>query len=280
MKPNEYNLPFYISKIFDRRIQKVRFKEIVLDREPPNSYEEIHYKDIYNSYIFLMNNYKSNIDISIFIKTYFLLTNKRISKKNAYKLVSSYYQYKDCNIVELMTFVLEELNKFIKFKKVEYSLLLINYFFKKIEGKEIEIFQSMFQSLKSMFNCKENLISSLIMIKRSLLYKKENNDYYEISKMEILDFFHINKNILKNKYLIKRLFLFGSFAENTHHNLSDLDLLVIFDDSITGIEQIVLSKKIKEYLEEKLKIPADVINFEYAITSMDFMSLNKILTIY
>ena len=36
----------------------------------------------------------------------------------------------------------------------------------------------------------------------------------------------------------------------------------------------------KEFIENKLKISTDVINFEYALKSMDFMSLNKILTIY
>ena len=65
-----------------------------------------------------------------------------------------------------------------------------------------------------------------------------------------------------------------------HHNHSDLDLLVIFNDSITNGEKVILIKKLEKYIEEKLKIPTDVINLEYAIASMDFMSLNRILTIY
>ncbi|MBR2138160.1 MAG: nucleotidyltransferase domain-containing protein [Bacilli bacterium] len=279
MNTNKYNLPFYIYKINNRRVQKVRFKDIVLDKEIPNSYEEAHYKEITDTYMFLMNNVKSNIDISLFIKSYFLLTNKRISKKNAFKLLEIYYLYKDCNIVELLLFLLEEISKQIRFRRNEYGLLIVNYFFKKYEDEEIEIYQSMFNSLRVMFSNKENIIAALLMLKRSLNYKSEQG-FINIKKEEILDFFHINKKEVKDRFLIKRLFLFGSFSENMNHNHSDLDLLVIFNDSITNGEKIILIKKLEKYIEEKLKIPTDVINFEYAITSMDFMSLNKILTIY
>ena len=41
MNTNKYNLPFYIYKINNRRVQKVRFKDIILDKEIPNSYEKI-----------------------------------------------------------------------------------------------------------------------------------------------------------------------------------------------------------------------------------------------
>lgn len=135
MNTNKYNLPFYIYKINNRRVQKVRFKDIVLDKEIPNSYEETHYKEIIDTYTYLMNNIKSIIDISLFVKSYFLLTNKRISKKNANKLVAIYYMYKDCNIVELLTFLLEEIDKLIRFRKLEFGLLIINYFFKRYEDR-------------------------------------------------------------------------------------------------------------------------------------------------
>lgn len=279
MHSNKYNLPFYIYKINNRRVQKVRFKDIVLDKETPNSYEEVHYKEIVDTYIYLMNNVKSNIDISLFIKSYFLLTNKRISKKNACNLLSAYYSYKDCNVIELLSFILEEINQLIHFRKLEYSLLLINYFFKRFENNEIEIYQSMFNSLKFMFSSKENTLSALLMLKRSLNYIKEQV-FINVKKEDILDFFHFNKISIKEFFLVKRLFLFGSFSENMQHSQSDLDLLVVFNDSIANSEKIMLSKKLKKYIEEKLKVPTDVINFEYAITSMDFMSLNQILTIY
>lgn len=279
MDNNVYNLPFYIYKIFHRKIQKVRFKDVVLDKKTLNYFEEIHFKEISDSYTFLLNHVKSPIDCSIFIKSYFLLTNKRMSKRNAYQFVSIYYQFKECKLIELLSFLLEKINEIIKLRKFEYCLLLINYFFKRYKDEEIEIYPSMFQSLKNMFASKENIIASLLLLKRSA-ESNEQKEKKDISKEEIMNFFHMNQIILKTKFLIKRLFLFGSFSEETYHNQSDLDLLVIFDGSITKGEKMSLNKKIKKYIEEKLKIQTDVIDFEYAITSMDFMSLNRILTIY
>lgn len=151
MRTSEYNLPFYILKIYNRKIQKVRFKEIILDKEMPNTQEEIHYKEIYDSYVYMMNNVNNKIDSSIFIKSYYLLTSRRLSKSNANTLVSIYYQYKDCNTVELLLYLLEQVNKIIRYKKLEYSILIINYFFKKFSEEEIEIYQSMFSILKQMF---------------------------------------------------------------------------------------------------------------------------------
>lgn len=280
MENNIYNLPFYISKINKRKLQKVRFKEIVLDLDVPTSYDEVHYKEIYDSYIYLMNNLKSNIDISFFIKSYFLLSNKRISKNTAYKILAIYYQYKDCDIVELLYLLLKEVNKYIRKYRLEYNLLLINYFFKRLENEEIIIYQSMLNLLKTMLRSSENIMIALLMFKKSVNNLNSNQYDNKLTKNEIIDFLNTNKSTLTKRFLIKNIFLFGSFAENTHHDKSDLDLLVIFNDSITKSEKIMLIKKMKEFIENKLKISTDVIDFENALKSMDFMSLNKILTIY
>lgn len=279
MRTSEYNLPFYILKIYNRKIQKVRFKEIILDKEMPNTQEEIHYKEIYDSYVYMMNNVNNKIDSSIFIKSYYLLTSRRLSKSNANTLVSIYYQYKDCNTVELLLYLLEQVNKIIRYKKLEYSILIINYFFKKFSEEEIEIYQSMFSSLKQMFKSQKYTINALLVLKRSLSFKEKNKSL-SITKECITDFFHLNKSMFMQKFFIKRLFLFGSFAEDTYHDESDLDLIVIFDDSITRNEKIILGKKLEKFIKEKLGIATDVINFEYAITSLDFISLNKMLTMY
>lgn len=279
MNANIYNIPFYIHKIRNRKIQKVRFKDIVLDKKAPNCKEEIRYKEISDSYLFLSQNIKSIIDANLFIKSYFLLTNKRISNKKAIKFVSIWYQYKECNIIEFLTFLLEEINKEIKYRKLEFTLLIVNYFFNKIENKEIIIYQSMFNELKNIFKSKENTISTLLMLKKSQNLNQINHSNY-LLKDDIINYFQSNRTYLKSKFMIKRLFLFGSYSEHTHHAKSDLDLLVIFNDSITSFDKIALIKQLKEYLEKYLKLSVDVINFEYAIASMDFMSLNKILTIY
>ena len=98
--------------------------------------------------------------------------------------------------------------------------------------------------------------------------------------MMILDFFEDNKKIIKEKFLIKRLFLFGSFAEGSQNFESDLDLLVIFEENVKSKDNGLLSKKFSTFVEDKLNISTDVVQFSYAISAMDYLSINKIITIY
>lgn len=231
MSKNNYNLPFYISKIYNRDTQKINFKNVVLDIKSPTTHEEIHYKEIRDSYTYLINNVNSYIDSNLFIKAYFLLTNRRLSKHKAERLVILYYQYKDCDLVELLLFLLQEIKIIIVYKKLEFSLLIINYFFKKIFNSEIELNNSFLKKIKNLLKKKEDTIYLLLALKRSLI-TNENIKTNNISKMMILDFFEDNKKIIKEKFLIKRLFLFGSFAEGSQNFESDLDLLVIFEENV------------------------------------------------
>ena len=279
MSKNNYNLPFYISKIYNRYTQKINFKNVVLDIKSPTTHEEIHYKEIRDSYTYLINNVNSYIDSNLFIKAYFLLTNRRLSKHKAERLVILYYQYKDCDLVELLLFLLQEIKIIIVYKKLEFSLLIINYFFKKIFNSEIELNNSFLKKIRNLLKKKEDTIYLLLALKRSLI-NNENIKTNNISKRMILDFFEDNKKIIKEKFLIKRLFLFGSFADGSQNFESDLDLLVIFEENVKSKDNGLLSKKFSTFVEDKLNISTDVVQFSYAISSMDYLSINKIITIY
>jgi len=53
-----------------------------------------------------------------------------------------------------------------------------------------------------------------------------------ISKNEILTRLKELKPILEKDYAVKKIGLFGSFADNSHHNNSDIDLLVELEKPI------------------------------------------------
>ena len=175
--------------------------------------------------------------------------------------------------------ILQEIKIIIVYKKLEFSLLIINYFFKKIFNSEIELNNSFLKKIKNLLKKKEDTIYLLLALKRSLI-TNENIKTNNISKMMILDFFEDNKKIIKEKFLIKRLFLFGSFAEGSQNFESDLDLLVIFEENVKSKDNGLLSKKFSTFVEDKLNISTDVVQFSYAISAMDYLSINKIITIY
>ncbi|MEM3374146.1 MAG: nucleotidyltransferase family protein [Candidatus Woesearchaeota archaeon] len=69
-----------------------------------------------------------------------------------------------------------------------------------------------------------------------------------------------NKNFLYEKYKIKKISIFGSYARHQQKKNSDLDLLVVFDENATLFDMISASN----FLEEKLKIKIDMVT-EYSL---------------
>lgn len=269
------NITFLIAKCMDSSVQKVKAKNIILNKEYPTNKSEYLIRSINDCRLFLQDNISYLIDRNLFIKSYFLLTGKKLSNKKAERLVYVYYQYKDEEdfIVELIY----ELNSVIKYKKVEYALLLLNYFFVRKNGYEIRIPQSKFKELKMMFKDKERISKNIEFIKS--VSKKIDRRNKRLSLNKIIKFFNMNKEQIINTYSIKNIFLFGSYAERTNNFYSDLDLLVIFNKEVMSMDAIDLRNKFICFLENKLDIDVDVLLFEDSIKVIDPMSLNKTIKI-
>ena len=269
------NITFLIAKCMDSSVQKVKAKNIILNKEYPTNKSEYLIRSINDCRLFLQDNILYLIDRNLFIKSYFLLTGKKLSNKKAERLVYVYYQYKDEEdfIVELIY----ELNSVIKYKKVEYALLLLNYFFVRKNGYEIRIPQSKFKELKMMFKDKERISKNIEFIKS--VSKKIDRRNKRLSLNKIIKFFNMNKEKIINTYSIKNIFLFGSYAERTNNFYSDLDLLVIFNKEVMSMDAIDLRNKFICFLENKLDIGVDVLLFEDSIKVIDPMSLNKTIKI-
>lgn len=269
------NITFLIAKCMDSSVQKVKAKNIILNKEYPTNKSEYLIRSINDCRLFLQDNISYLIDRNLFIKSYFLLTGKKLSNKKAERLVYVYYQYKDEEdfIVELIY----ELNGVIKYKKVEYALLLLNYFFVRKNGYEIRIPQSKFKELKMMFKDKEYISKNIEFIKS--VSKKIDRRNKRLSLNKIIKFFNMNKEKIINTYSIKNIFLFGSYAERTNNFYSDLDLLVIFNKEVMSMDAIDLRNKFICFLENKLDIGVDVLLFEDSIKVIDPMSLNKTIKI-
>ena len=75
------------------------------------------------------------------------------------------------------------------------------------------------------------------------------------------------------------MYLYGSFAKEKTLKTSDLDLLVIFDEKITNFEKKEKKQKLAEYLNQKLNIKIDLIEFTSAIENLDLNEMENIITL-
>ncbi|KKM17646.1 hypothetical protein LCGC14_1673670 [marine sediment metagenome] len=76
-----------------------------------------------------------------------------------------------------------------------------------------------------------------------------------LSKKEILTILTSLKNDLKKRFKVKQLGLFGSYVSDEYNEISDIDILVDFDDGADLFNFVGLSL----FLEEKFKCRVDVV---------------------
>lgn len=84
---------------------------------------------------------------------------------------------------------------------------------------------------------------------------------------------------LKLNFNISKLYLFGSFAKGTNNEDSDIDFLVILDDSLINIERLEQISLIKEYLSELFECSVDVLDFTFALRELGENEMEHIITL-
>ncbi|HNX77925.1 MAG TPA: nucleotidyltransferase domain-containing protein [Candidatus Rifleibacterium sp.] len=82
-----------------------------------------------------------------------------------------------------------------------------------------------------------------------------------MNKNEILKELKALKHGLKEQFHIEKLGIFGSYASNSAHPESDLDLLVEFEDELSNIYEI--KKELKALLEQKFGMKIDLAREKY-----------------
>ena len=75
------------------------------------------------------------------------------------------------------------------------------------------------------------------------------------SREEILNLLSQNKSNLENRFKVRRMALFGSYARGDQQSDSDVDILVDIDPSV-GLEFVTLA----EQIEQLLGLPVELVS--------------------
>jgi len=78
---------------------------------------------------------------------------------------------------------------------------------------------------------------------------------------QILDFLSQNKKLFRDKYHIRRIGLFGSYARGEQNNNSDLDLLIEFEENTQDLYELKL--QIKDFFKTRLGLEVDICREKY-----------------
>jgi uncharacterized protein len=77
-----------------------------------------------------------------------------------------------------------------------------------------------------------------------------------LSSIEIIKFLNEHKSYLRNHFYCSEIGLFGSFARNEQTDLSDIDILVVFEANAPNLFEIEI--ELKEYLKKQFNREIDI----------------------
>jgi uncharacterized protein len=93
---------------------------------------------------------------------------------------------------------------------------------------------------------------------------------------QILNFLAQNKKLLRDKYHIVRIGLFGSYARGEQNSDSDIDLLVEFEENTQELYDLKL--QIKDFFKASLGLEVDICREKYIKARIKSSILNE--TVY
>lgn len=180
------------------------------------------------------------------------------------KIINNFKNLKNNDIIYLATCFLKEIifNKPLNKYSDELAILIFNAIIKKAGFVPI-IFVNDYRAFIKRIIYKKITIYSLIDVLSSYedLSIKYDKKYDPLSKDDIVKIIKNNEKLLKQKYDVKKIWLYGSFVRNEANEFSDIDLYVDFFSNKTDEELI----EMQEYFVKLLKRDIDMLveNKEY-----------------
>ena len=272
-----YRFIEFTSKMLKLDLPHERIKMIVLDQYKAKSKMELSLKSFSDAYLYLNNNINQLFSKEIISKSYYLLANEILENEKINEILETYYKYYDEEDFYVMALMHLKILELVTTRKFEFAFMITNYIMLKRNKKTLIPYPYMYQSY---FNTiKNKQIQKLMLIFKDIEVPNDIvlNTYF--SKNDLLNEILKIKDELINRFNIYKMYLYGSFAKEKTLKTSDLDLLVIFNDKIVNFEKKEKKQKLAEYLNQKLNIKIDLIDFTSAIENLDLNEMENIITI-
>lgn len=231
-------------------------KQIFKNNIIPSSNQGYEFNKFLKLYKYLdKNKRKTLMDFSKFVRE-ILNTNINFDKFKNIKIKEITYK----KAIEILLYIYK-INKFEKYC-IEISLLILNRGLKNIKYIPIVFHHHQIDIIKKLIEqniSKESLdeILNKINTKTKHYLKK----YKRKNKKQIIKLLRKQK-LIYQKYKITRIWLFGSFSNNTSTKYSDIDLIVDIEKNKLEEVKQELNKKIKRMIDIHSENEVDVLNKE------------------
>ena len=154
--------------------------------------------------------------------------------------------------------------------KYVYSFVALNYviykFKKKLYRFSNSFFKKFFNNITTS-NYDNELIKDIYEELDKGITPDENyfDNLVEVTPNEIIKTLINNQEMIKGKFKIKELYLYGSFSKDSYRIDSDIDVAVIFEEDMSYSEKYDLTYKFKQYILFTFKRYGDVMEYNEII---------------
>ncbi len=273
-----YRFVEFLLKLVNYDLPHERFKNIILDNYKVESNEEKEVKQTANAYLYAMNNINQSFSKEIMQDIYYLLTHKQLNEKILNELLEIYYMNLNEDVLYIASKLHLKIIEKVKKRKIEFAFIITNWMMLKKQRNPIILYENAFKRYKTIIKKKEQKELMLLFMSSEI----DVNPYpknEEIDRDIIIKIIRRNKLKITQEYHVNHLYLYGSYAKERTTKQSDLDLLVVFDESLIPLEKAIMTKRLKDFLEEKIKIQVDILTFQHALSSLDLSEMENILSI-
>ncbi len=271
------NIIYLIMLFQDNKIVKERVYEIYYDKIKSLSYLESKIKNISNSYNYILNNINQPISEDLLNQSYYLMTCELLERNIVDEILRIYYKNVDCNPHSLAALLHLYITNNIAKNNIEFAFLISNYVMLKKNRWFLMPYEYCHKDYKEAI--KSNDLSSLIRIFYDIELVKKEKKPCLLSRDDVIQKIKGIKEELVNNYYIEKLYLFGSFAKGNNTEKSDLDFVVIFNESLINKEKNDMIKIMKNYLSNEFDCDVDLLDFSYALDTFDKSQMEYLITL-
>lgn len=273
-----YRFIEFISKMLKVDLPHERFKLIILDNFKAESQTEVKVKNLSDAYLYLINSFNQSLTSKIIKKAYYLLSDMMLEEEVCQKILDIFYQNYDESSHYLAALIHFAVLDNVEMRNVEFAYMMSNLVMLKKQGYPFIPYEFMYETYFKAIE--EKNINKIMVIFASIEgHPKSKVTNKEITQEGIIEKLKELRPILKGKYSIKKLYLYGSYAKNKVTNSSDIDLLVIFDKELLNIERSITIENVKKYLTNIMEKRVDLLDFTHAMNKLDISEMENIITI-
>lgn len=271
------NIIYLIMLFQDNKIVKERVYEIYYDKIKSLSYLESKIKNISNSYNYILNNINQPISEDLLNQSYYLMTCELLERNIVDEILRIYYKNIDVAPHSLAALLHLYITNNIAKNNIEFTFLISNYVMLKKNRWFLMPYEYCHKDYKEAI--KSNDLSSLIRIFYDIELVKKEKKPCLLSRDDVIQKIKGIKEELVNNYYIEKLYLFGSFAKGNNTEKSDLDFVVIFNESLINKEKNDMIKIMKNYLSNEFDCDVDLLDFSYALDTFDKSQMEYLITL-